>query len=203
MRTIELGSHIGSNISLANNQPKLHTKPVLSWKPAEMPHAVAVPPYFLTVRCAAGNPPSKRTNAKSKKTRTQKSGGPSSVGFGPRWQCVEGCGACCKLDKGPSFATPEEIFENPSDIELYRSLVGADGWCINYNKSSRTCSIYADRPYFCRVEPEIFETLYGINKKRFDKEACSCCRDTIRDVYGSKSKELENFNHATRSTTSG
>ncbi|KAI8560410.1 hypothetical protein RHMOL_Rhmol04G0253200 [Rhododendron molle] len=108
-----------------------------------MPHAVAVPPYFLTVRCAAGNPPSKRTNAKSKKTRIQKSGGAPSVGFGPRWQCVEGCGACCKLDKGPSFATPEEIFENPSDIELYRSLVGADGWCINYNKSSRTCSIYA------------------------------------------------------------
>lgn len=86
------------------------------------------------------------------------------------------------------------------EFQLYRSLVGADGWCINYNKSSRTCSIYAgehllcchielwsaspmksdsswadcvlDRPYFCRVEPEIFETLYGINKKRFDKEAC-------------------------------
>ncbi|KAE9455649.1 hypothetical protein C3L33_12449, partial [Rhododendron williamsianum] len=95
-----------------------------------MPHGVAVPPYFLTVRCAAGNPPSKRTNAKSKKTRTQKIGGASSVGFGPRWQCVEGCGACCKLDKGPSFATPEEIFENPSDIEML--LV-----------TSRRCRVYS------------------------------------------------------------
>lgn len=48
----------------------------------------------------------------------------TSVGFGmskrkePLWQCVEGCGACCKLDKGPSFATPEEIFADPTDIEV-------------------------------------------------------------------------------------
>lgn len=34
------------------------------------------------------------------------------------WRCVEGCGACCKLEKGPSFATPEEIFTNPSDVEV-------------------------------------------------------------------------------------
>lgn len=46
------------------------------------------------------------------------------AGFGmskrkePLWQCVEGCGACCKLDKGPSFATPEEIFTDPADIEV-------------------------------------------------------------------------------------
>ncbi|KAH7844236.1 hypothetical protein Vadar_025882 [Vaccinium darrowii] len=170
-----------------------------------MPHAALAPTCFTTIRLAAGNPPTKRTNAKKSKktTKIRKSGGDaSSLSFGPRWQCVQGCGACCKLDKGPSFATPEEIFENPSDIELYRSLVGADGWCIHYDKSSRTCSIYSDRPYFCRVEPEIFEALYGINKKRFDMEACSCCRDTIRDVYGSKSKELDNFNHVIRSTTS-
>jgi hypothetical protein len=48
---------------------------------------------------------------------------PSSVGFGrrrkePLWQCVEGCGACCKLDKGPSFVTPEEVFSDPLDIEV-------------------------------------------------------------------------------------
>lgn len=32
--------------------------------------------------------------------------------------------------------------------------------------------IISDRPYFCRVEPDIFETLYGISKKKFNKEAC-------------------------------
>lgn len=51
----------------------------------------------------------------------------SSVGFGiekmePLWRCVQGCGACCKLDKGPDFATPEEIFDDPSDVEVYYSL---------------------------------------------------------------------------------
>ncbi|XP_021621037.1 uncharacterized protein LOC110621191 isoform X2 [Manihot esculenta] len=58
------------------------------------------------------------------------------------WRCVEACGACCKLAKGPSFATPEEIFTDPSDIELYRSLIGPDGWCIHFDKSTRKCSIY-------------------------------------------------------------
>ncbi|KAK1300837.1 hypothetical protein QJS10_CPB13g01731 [Acorus calamus] len=58
------------------------------------------------------------------------------------WRCVEGCGACCKLDKGPSFLTPEEIFSDPSDVRLYRSMVGPDGWCIHYDQPSRTCSIY-------------------------------------------------------------
>ncbi|KAK2984007.1 hypothetical protein RJ640_024221 [Escallonia rubra] len=56
-----------------------------------------------------------------------------------------------------------------------------------------------DRPYFCRVEPEIFQDLYGIDKKKFNKEACSCCVDTIKAIYGSQSQELDKFNHAIRS----
>ncbi|PHT38376.1 hypothetical protein CQW23_21949 [Capsicum baccatum] len=119
----------------------------------------------------------------------------------PKWQCVEKCGACCKLEKGPNFPSAEEIFDDPSDVELFNSLVGSDGWCIHFDKSTRKCSIYADRPYFCRVEPAIFETLYGIEKKKFNKEACSCCIDTIKAVYGSSSKELENFNAAIWSST--
>lgn len=131
----------------------------------------------------------------------------SSVGFGiekkePLWRCVQGCGACCKLDKGPDFATPEEIFDDPSNVELYRSLIGPDGWCINYEKSTRKCSIYPERPYFCRVEPAVFQSLYGINKKKFNKEACNCCRDTIKAIYGSRSKELDNFNCAICSSDS-
>lgn len=129
----------------------------------------------------------------------------SNTGFGtskkePLWRCVEGCGACCKLAKGPAFATPEEIFTKPSDIELYKSLIGPDGWCIHYEKSTRKCSIYPDRPYFCRVEPDIFESLYGITKKKFNKEACGSCRDTIKEIYGSHSKELDNFNRSLRSS---
>lgn len=36
----------------------------------------------------------------------------------PVWQCVKSCGACCKLDKGPSFPSPDEIFDDPSDVEV-------------------------------------------------------------------------------------
>ncbi|KNA12698.1 hypothetical protein SOVF_123600 [Spinacia oleracea] len=117
----------------------------------------------------------------------------------PLWQCVQDCGACCKLSKGPTFATPEEIFDNPSDIELYTSMVGADGWCIHFDKSTRSCSIYEDRPYFCRVEPNIFENLYGITNRKFNKEACSFCKDTIKAIYGADSEELDRFNKAIRS----
>ncbi|KAL8193325.1 hypothetical protein R6Q57_026906 [Mikania cordata] len=126
------------------------------------------------------------------------------AGFGAKkkealWQCVKNCGACCKLDKGPSFPTPEEIFDDSSDIQLYKSLVGSDGWCIHFEKSTRTCSIYDDRPYFCRVEPHVFETLYGIDKNKFNQEACSSCIDTIKAVYGSQSEELDKFKIAIRS----
>lgn len=32
-----------------------------------------------------------------------------------RWKCASGCGACCKLDKGPDFPTPDEIFADHQD----------------------------------------------------------------------------------------
>lgn len=97
-------------------------------------------------------------------------------GFGnkkrePQWQCVKNCGACCKLDKGPTFPSPEEVFDDESDVEVsfyffsiwsefyplfcsiihvhgflfqhYRSLIGPDGWCIHFDKAERKCSIYA------------------------------------------------------------
>nr|POE67754.1 hypothetical protein CFP56_50012 [Quercus suber]POE67755.1 hypothetical protein CFP56_50013 [Quercus suber] len=138
-----------------------------------MPHAMALPTCSTVCSVA-------RANMKAKGKQS-----PSSVGFGsrrkePLWRCVEGCGACCKLDKGPSFPTPEEIFTDPRDIELYRSLMGPDGWCINFDKGTRTCSIYNDRPYFCRVEPEVFQSLFGIKKKKFNKEACSFYHFALR-----------------------
>ncbi|XP_010905589.2 uncharacterized protein [Elaeis guineensis] len=112
------------------------------------------------------------------------------------WQCARGCGACCKLDKGPAFPAPEDIFaDDPSHLQLYKSLIGPDGWCVHYHHPTRTCSIYPDRPFFCRVEPAVFEKLYGIDERRFNREAC---RDTIKAVYGSGSDELKNFDRLTR-----
>ncbi|KAM6593474.1 hypothetical protein CsatA_001177 [Cannabis sativa] len=155
-------------------------------------HTAALPSFSI-VRMGGRARPAKRSQSQR-----------SNAGFGggrkeQLWHCVEGCGACCKLNKGPSFAPPDEIFDDPSDVQLYRSMVGPDGWCIHYEKSTRRCSIYSERPYFCRVEPDVFETLYGISKKKFNKEACSSCRDTIKAIYGPHSKELDNFNCALRS----
>ncbi|KAJ6330444.1 hypothetical protein OIU76_009115 [Salix suchowensis] len=168
-----------------------------------MPPAITLP-SFSSVIFAARRPPQKGKLKKAKLPEaTPKLSG--TTGFDtskkePLWGCVEGCGACCKLAKGPAFATPEEIFTDPSDIELYKSLIGPDGWCIHYEKSTRKCSIYPDRPYFCRVEPDIFESLYGITKKKFNKVACGSCRDTIKEIYGSHSMELDNFNRSLRSS---
>ena len=83
---------------------------------AQMPHAMALL-SCSTVFCVARGP-QQRTNMKVEAKQS-----PSSVGFGsrrnePLWRCVEGCGACCKLDKGPSFVTPEEIFSDPTDIQV-------------------------------------------------------------------------------------
>lgn len=63
--------------------------------------------------------------SKPKQSRSQSQSNVGGFGFdlgGQKkeelWRCVEGCGACCKLNKGPSFATPEEIFHDPSDIQV-------------------------------------------------------------------------------------
>ncbi|XP_027188986.2 uncharacterized protein, partial [Cicer arietinum] len=158
---------------------------------------VAAPP----LTCSAARR-SRRTTTLKTDTTQQK----NKISFGKNkelsWHCVEGCGACCKLQKGPSYPSPEEIFTNTSDVELYNSLIGQDGWCIHYEKSTRKCSIYSERPYFCRAEPEVFKSLFGVKEKNFNKEACSFCRDTIKAIYGSSSKELYNFDKSIRSCSS-
>ncbi|OMP03620.1 hypothetical protein COLO4_10316 [Corchorus olitorius] len=70
-----------------------------------------------------------RPGKKSQKTKPKtKPGKSTTMGFNTArkeelWRCVENCGACCKLAKGPAFATPEEIFTDPSDIEVGTSLI--------------------------------------------------------------------------------
>lgn len=202
--------------------------------------AAVAPPCFAVIQSAAGQP---RRGRNSKNTQKSKQNGKTSKpstavtsttsnpsGFGgkgknPVWQCVQNCGACCKLDKGPDFPSAEEIFDDPSDIQvcsltcIYSPTYGciyvyAVQWmdfgnisCIKawwvqmvgaytmrraqesvlFMLVSVCCFflcvsfwilfsdwgfVVVERPYFCRVEPEIFETLYGIDKKKFNKEAC-------------------------------
>lgn len=84
-----------------------------------MPNAIALL-GCNTVTLAAQRP---QRRAKKLNKSEKKQASSNSVGFGmekkePLWRCVDGCGACCKLDKGPAFATPEEIFDEPSDIQV-------------------------------------------------------------------------------------
>lgn len=107
------------------------------------------------------------------------------------WQCVKQCGACCQLD--PSDRPELADYLTPAELELYLSLVGEDGWCIHYDKTQRECSIYPDRPRFCRVEADSFQTMFGIDTEDLNDFAIDCCQQQIEGVYGEDSPEMERF----------
>jgi uncharacterized protein len=110
------------------------------------------------------------------------------------WQCIKNCGACCQLDPvdRPDLAT----YLSPPELQQYLSLVGADGWCINFDPDSRECRIYDQRPRFCRVTPEIFGDLYDIEPAQVNDFAIDCCRQQIEGVYGDRSLEAIRFEQA-------
>ncbi|CAM9904889.1 unnamed protein product [Ectocarpus sp. 4 AP-2014] len=112
-----------------------------------------------------------------------------------RWACVKNCGACCYLapDERPDLA---EYLPDPEEFDLYMSMTGGDGWCKHFDKESRACTVYSDRPRFCRVETETFGSMYGVEPEDMDDFCSSCCNEQISDVYGAESKELRVFNEA-------
>ena len=108
-----------------------------------------------------------------------------------KWQCITNCGACCNL-------TPEDRpdlaeYLSSKELELYMSMVGESGWCINYDRSTRKCKIYDERPRFCRVEPDTFAAMYDVRRSGFDEFAIACCQQQITGVYGEDSLELERY----------
>ena len=105
------------------------------------------------------------------------------------WQCVSGCGACCNLT--PADRPDLEEYLNPEELQLYLSMVGSDGWCINYDRDNRQCQIYDQRPRFCRVKPDNFADMYGVELAEFNNFAIACCQQQIIGVYGSNSNELK------------
>lgn len=108
------------------------------------------------------------------------------------WQCVKGCGACCHLD--PSDRPDLAEYLTPEEMTHYLSLVGEGGWCINFDHQKRNCRIYEQRPRFCRVQPDIFEQMYDIERKDFNEFAIDCCRQQIEGVYGEDSAEMHHYN---------
>lgn len=64
------------------------------------------------------------------------------------------------------------------------SMANEDGWCKHFDKENRACSIYPDRPRFCRVETETFGSMYGVDPEDMDDFCAACCHEQISDVYG-------------------
>lgn len=110
------------------------------------------------------------------------------------WQCVKQCGACCHLDPGERPDLNEYL--SSDELELYLSMVGENGWCVNYDHTTRECRIYPNRPRFCRVEPDVFADMYGIYPEDLNNFAIDCCRQQILGVYGDRSLELIRFEQA-------
>lgn len=113
------------------------------------------------------------------------------------WQCVKLCGACCHLD--PADRPDLEDYLTPEALAEYLSLVGEDGWCINYDPERRECRIYDQRPQFCRVEAATFHQMYGIEPHELNEFAIDCCEQQIEGVYGPDSPEMERFHLAIES----
>ena len=111
-----------------------------------------------------------------------------------QWQCVNNCGACCNL-------TPEDRpdlaeYLSSEELELYMSMVGRDGWCINYDRHGRKCLIYEERPRFCRVNPDNFAQMYQVEPKEFNEFAIVCCQQQIDGVYGPGSDEAKHYHRS-------
>ena len=114
-----------------------------------------------------------------------------------RWQCISGCGACCNLT--PSDRPELAEYLTPEALTEYLSLVGEDGWCIHYDSGERRCTIYENRPQFCRVLPTTFAEMFGVTGEEFEDFVIDCCEQQIEGVYGKKSDELKRFCQATSS----
>ena len=110
------------------------------------------------------------------------------------WQCVKNCGACCQLD--PADRPDLDNYLTPTELALYMSMVGKDGWCIHYNEVQRECRIYDQRPHFCRVEAETFNQLYDVAPAELNDFAIECCEQQITGIYGNCSEEMTRFYQA-------
>ena len=107
-----------------------------------------------------------------------------------KWDCVKGCGACCKLDPYKRIDAIKVLTVEEQNI--YMKMVGEDGWCVYYDKLNRKCNIYKKRPSFCRVS-NISKT-FKIKSIESNNFAIKCCKQNIKEIYGGRSKVMKNFN---------
>jgi len=108
--------------------------------------------------------------------------------FSPAWACMANCGACCYL------APEERNLEGLSDADraLYTSMAGEDGWCTHFDKETRLCGQFEERPGFCRIEN--LGSMYGMeDEEEMGDFAADACRDHIDSLFGEKSSQIQAF----------
>lgn len=140
------------------------------------------------------------------------------------WQCIAGCGACCRLDPAQRGDDLDRL--DPDQRRTYLEMVGADGWCLHFDTGARRCRIYDSRPAFCRVENLV--TLFGSPEDGAAAAATSAaglagdgsvaapgaaapaldaagqelaigsCRTQIRAEYGGRGRVMRRFERAIR-----
>lgn len=113
------------------------------------------------------------------------------TGYMANWKCIKNCGACCQLN--PDERPDLEEYLTPAQLSQYLSMVGEEGWCINFDRQTRLCTIYDQRPEFCRVQPDIFAKMYQIEPGEFEQFAIDCCHQHIEDLYGEDSLEMNSY----------
>ena len=121
----------------------------------------------------------------------------------PQWQCIAGCGACCRLD--PELRQDALAALSPLQRQTYLDMVGPDGWCIHYDTGARRCRIYEERPDFCRVAnllglfaPELAPAAPAQWNATAHGLAIACCRQQIRSEYGGRGRVMRRFERAIR-----
>jgi Fe-S-cluster containining protein len=110
------------------------------------------------------------------------------------WRCISGCGSCCRLDPEEREEALEAL--TAEQQQQYLAMVGPDGWCIHYDTGSCTCSIYDQRPMFCRVEN--LATLFNVAPEEANAFAIACCRQQIRSEHGGRGIVMKRFEQAIR-----
>jgi hypothetical protein len=112
----------------------------------------------------------------------------------PPWRCIQGCGACCRLD--PALREDALALLNAEQQRVYLGMVGEDGWCVHYDTGGQRCRIYATRPAFCRVE--MIMGLLGAEGTEADGLAIDFCQQQIRSETGGRGKVMRRFQRALR-----
>ena len=111
-----------------------------------------------------------------------------------RWQCISGCGACCRLD--PALRGEALAALDSAQRQQYLAMVGPDGWCIHFDTGGRRCRIYEQRPDFCRVDNLM--RLFGAEGEDADDLAIACCLQQIRSESGGRGRVMRRFRRRLR-----